>query len=215
MSNHNRPCTRRRKISSNDSMVSSQNSTRSVSVAYENHVKNHHRNSNQHIYDEDNVESDVEFDYDEDDEDDDDENEYDHDNRTDRDDLDISDKDNFEQKSSPAINKMMTVYDRKSTIKITTTTKSEILKLVRRLVIPHEKFVHEGDELGSFSRPNFEETSTWYYLVLSKGGFKDCNTRVFAKAWVGLRSDIAEVFSNHRSYSTVNMKKAFLKGECN
>ena len=127
----------------------------------------------------------------------------------------IVDDDSLTQdnEDSPEREQMLIVYDRKIKIKINSTTRTEILKLVRRLVLPHEKFICEGNKLGTFSRPDFRNTKTWYYAVLTNGGYTGLSARGLAKVWVTFRGEIAEAFSNHRSYSSVNMKKAFLRGK--
>ena len=114
---------------------------------------------------------------------------------------------------SVGVKEMLTVYERKVRIKASVSVKSEILRLVRRLVIPCVKFTTDGNHIGSFERPDFTQKDTWYYVVLSKAGFDNHSPRTLAKVWVTYRKDVAEAFSNHRSYVTACMKKAFMAGK--
>ena len=108
---------------------------------------------------------------------------------------------------------MLTVYERKVRVKASQATKADILRLVRRLVIPCDKFIAEGTHIGSFERPDFTNKKNWYNVVLNKAGFDNHKPRTLAKVWVTYRKDIAEAFSNHRSYTAVSMKKAFMGGK--
>ena len=108
------------------------------------------------------------------------------------------------------IKEMLTVYKRKVRVKVSLGIKADILRLVRKLVIPHEKFVSEGSAIGSFERPNFTNKKSWYYIVLHKAGYNDHSHRAMAKVWVTYQKDVAEAFSNHRSNATSRMKRAFL-----
>ena len=111
------------------------------------------------------------------------------------------------------VKEMLTVYERKVRVKASLATKGEILRLVRRLVLPCEKFIAEGTHIGSFDRPDFTDKKNWYSVVLNKAGFDNHKPRTLAKVWVTYRKDIAEAFSNHQSYVTVSMKKAFMGGK--
>lgn len=111
------------------------------------------------------------------------------------------------------VKKMLTVYERGVKVIKSQTVKTEILRLVRKIVIPHEKFITEGSYIGSFERPDFTDKETWYSIVLSEAGYNQHKARTLAKVWVTYRGDVSEVFSNHRSYVTQTMKKAFLLGE--
>ena len=108
---------------------------------------------------------------------------------------------------------MLTVYERKIRVKASTGTRADILKLVRRVVLPFEKFTSEGTSIGTFERPDFTNQAGWPYIVLKKAGFKDKDPRSMAKIWNTYRKDVSDVFSNHRSNVSVRMKKAFLAGE--
>lgn len=111
------------------------------------------------------------------------------------------------------VKEMLTVYERGVKVIKSQTVKTEILRLVRKIVIPYEKFVSEGSYIGSFERPDFTDKETWYSIVLHQVGYNQHKARTLAKVWMTYRGDISEVFSNHRSYVTQTMKKAFLVGE--
>ena len=111
------------------------------------------------------------------------------------------------------VKEMLTIYERQVKVLKSQTMKAEILRHVRRLVIPCEKFIAEGKYIGSFERPDFTDVETWYAMVLQKAGYDKYKPRSLAKIWVTYRSDISEAFSNHRSYATQTMKTAFLVGE--
>lgn len=108
---------------------------------------------------------------------------------------------------------MMTVYERNVKVRSSLGVRSDILRFVRRLVIPHVKFTCEGSTVGSFEKPDFTDKDSWYYVVLKKAGYGRLSARNLAKVWVTYRKDVAEAFSNHRSNATARMKKAFLAGE--
>ena len=111
------------------------------------------------------------------------------------------------------IKEMLTVYERGVKVIKSQTVKTEILRLVRKIVIPYEKFIVEGSYIGSFEKPDFTDKDTWYSIVLRQAGYNQHKARTLAKVWVTYRGDVSEVFSNHRSYVTQTMKKAFLVGE--
>ena len=111
------------------------------------------------------------------------------------------------------VKEMLTIYERRVKVVKSQSMKTEILRNVRRLVIPYEKFIAEGSYIGSFERPDFTEQKTWYSMVLQKAGYDKYKPRSLAKVWVTYRSDIAEAFSNHRSYATQSMKRSFLSGK--
>lgn len=118
-----------------------------------------------------------------------------------------------EKKYTKEMKEMLTVYERKVRVKSSLAVKADILRLVRRLVLPHEKFVSEGSSMGSFERPDFTDKESWYYVVLDKAGYGSLSPRAMAKIWVTYRKDVAEAFSNHRSNVSGRMKKAFLAGK--
>lgn len=113
-----------------------------------------------------------------------------------------------------AVKEMLTVYERKIKVKSSIAVKADLLRFVRRLVIPQVKFISEGSALGSFERPDFSNKNCWQSVILNKAGYGSMSPRGKAKIWVTYCKDIAEAFSNHRSNVTARMKKAFLAGKC-
>lgn len=118
-----------------------------------------------------------------------------------------------ETKYTEAVKEMLTVYERKVKVRSSIAVKADILRFVRRLVIPQVKFVSEGSALGSFERPDFTDKDCWPNVIMNKSGYGSMSPRGKAKIWVTYRKDVGESFSNHRSNVTARMKKAFLAGE--
>ena len=125
----------------------------------------------------------------------------------------VGSDDEEETKYTEAVKEMLTMYERKVKIRSSLGVKGDILRFVRRLVIPHVKFICEGSAIGSFERPDFTNKECWQHVVLDKAGYGSISPRGKAKVWVTYRKDIAEAFSNHRSNVTSRMKKAFLAGK--
>lgn len=132
---------------------------------------------------------------------------------TDSEDSESEDEEDLEQNNIEDLQEMMVVYDRKMMVKASDAMRAGILKVVRRFVVPHEKFICEGDDLGSFNCPDFTDDSSWYYVALTEGGYSDLSPTELAQVWVTYKNEIRDVFSNHKSYCTMIMKQAFLKGE--
>ena len=139
----------------------------------------------------------------------------DHDDSNDQDDLGsvVGSDDGLGTAYTTQVKEMLTIYERQVKVLKSQTIKAEILRHVRRLVLPCEKFIVEGKYIGSFERPDFTDVETWYAMVLQKAGYDKYKPRSLAKVWVTYRSDISEAFSNHRSYATQTMKTKFLAGE--
>ena len=110
---------------------------------------------------------------------------------------------------------MLNIYDSTKSFPKSETTCTELVKIIRRSVIPQVKFWNEGDgKFGSDEKPDFTEKNYWGNKMFDQvAGTMFESDGAKAIAWTSYREDLKKVFVGHRSIVTRKMKAAFIECE--
>ena len=110
---------------------------------------------------------------------------------------------------------MLNIYDSTKSFPKSETICNDLIKIIRRSVIPQVKFWNEGDgKFGSDEKPDFTEKNYWGNKMFEQvAGTKFESDGAKAMAWTSYREDLKKVFVGHRSMVTTKMKAAFIECE--
>ena len=110
---------------------------------------------------------------------------------------------------------MLNIYNSTKSFPKSETICTELIKIIRRSVIPHVKFWNEGDgKFGSDEKPDFTEKNYWGNKMFEQmKGTKFESDGAKSMAWTSYKEDLKKVFQGHRSIVTSKMRAAFIKCE--
>ena len=110
--------------------------------------------------------------------------------------------------------KLIRAYDEK----IIEVAREETMLSIKRTmelyqVLKKVKFVKQGEELGSFNRPDFTNEKSWQSIVWNGMAFKTLSDGKKAMKWMTYLPQMKKLFSDYKTSVTSNQKEAFLKCE--
>ena len=110
---------------------------------------------------------------------------------------------------------LMRIYQSSQTYPYLVGTSETLTKLVRKSIVRHVKFWHDGDKkFGSDEYPDFTDDNFWGNVLFEQVAGDDYETDgQKARAWVTYKEDIKRALSYHRSAITNKVKCGFVKGE--
>ena len=92
-------------------------------------------------------------------------------------------------------------------------TMSSFNRAIRKLAIPHIKFLETSKGFGSFEKPDFSDEECWVNKIFEFVNMANTTDKRKVSVWMTYRNKVKEQFSLHRSSVTSKVKEKFVKGE--
>lgn len=109
---------------------------------------------------------------------------------------------------------LIRVYSQGTQLLKNDTTLRTLTKSLRKLIIPHVKFVQCSKVFGSFDQPDFTSADCWQNKLFSNiPSLHNARGEMKAQVWMTYRSKLKEQFSLHRSGVTLKIKRKFEEGK--
>ena len=87
-------------------------------------------------------------------------------------------------------------------------------KSLRKVIIPHVKFVQCSKVFGAFDQPDFTSPECWHNKLFGNiPSLCNATDEMKAQVWMTYRAKLKDQFSLHRSGVTLKIKRKFKEGE--
>ena len=109
---------------------------------------------------------------------------------------------------------LIKLYSQNTKLNKNDTTLRTLSKSLRKIIIPHVKFVQSSKVFGSFDQPDFTSSDCWQNRLFGNiPSLSNATDEMKAKVWITYRSKLKEQFSLHRSGVTLKIKRKFEEGK--
>ena len=110
---------------------------------------------------------------------------------------------------------LIRVYSEGTQLLKNDTTLRTLTKSLRKLIIPHVKFVQCSNKVfGSFDQPDLTSADCWQNKLFSNiPSLNNARDEMKAQVWMTYKSRLKEQFSLHRSGVTLKIKRKFEEGK--